>query len=48
MPNQTIIKKGDAFAELFLITKGKVTLSLGQKDENEYLNLYTTNFFGDY
>ena len=31
-----------------MIFKGKVVLSLRQKDENEYFTLYATNFFGDY
>jgi len=31
-----------------MIFKGKVTLSLNQKDENEYFVLYSSNFFGDY
>jgi hypothetical protein len=31
-----------------MIFKGRVTLSLAVKDENEYFTLYSTNFFGDY
>lgn len=31
-----------------MIFKGKVTLSLAQKDENEFFTLYSSNFFGDY
>ena len=46
--NQSIVKKGEYFSELYMIFKGKVTLSLAQKDENEYFTLYSSNFFGDY
>ena len=46
--NQSIVKKGEYFSELYMIFKGKVTLSLVQKDENEYFTLYSSNFFGDY
>lgn len=31
-----------------MIFKGRVILSLSQKDENEYFTLYSSNFFGDY
>jgi len=46
--NQSIIKKGEYFSEMYMIFKGKVTLSLSNKDENEYFTLYSSNFFGDY
>jgi len=46
--NQTIIKKGEHFSELYLIFQGSVTLSLHKKDEHEYFRLYSTNYFGDY
>lgn len=46
--NQSIVKKGEYFSELYMIFKGRVTLSLSQKDENEYFTLYSSNFFGDY
>lgn len=46
--NQTIIKRGEHFSELYMIFQGTVTLSLRQKDTNEYFKLYTTNYFGDY
>lgn len=36
------------FSELYMIFKGKVTLSLANKDENEYFSLHSSNFFGDY
>lgn len=48
IPNQSIVKQGEYFSELYMIFKGKVTLSLSVKDENEYFTLYTSNFFGDY
>ena len=31
-----------------MIFQGQVTLSLENKNENEYFNLYPTNYFGDY
>lgn len=46
--NQTIVKKGEHFTELYLIFQGSVTLSLAKKDLNEYFRLYCTNYFGDY
>lgn len=46
--NQTIVKTGEQFAEMYMIFKGRVTLSLRVKDENEYFTLYSTNYFGDY
>lgn len=46
--NQQIVRKGEMFSELYLIFKGKVTLSLANKDENEYFTLHKSNFFGDY
>jgi len=46
--NQTIIKRLEHFSELYLIFDGKVTLSLSQKDRNEYFTLQTTTYFGDY
>ena len=46
--NQTIVKKGEHFEELYLIFQGSVTLSLAKKDMNEYFKLYSTNYFGDY
>ena len=46
--NQTIIKRLEHFSELYLIFDGKVTLSLSQKDRNEYFTLYPTCYFGDY
>ena len=46
--NQTIVKKGEHFSELYLIFQGSVTLSLIKKDMNEYFRLYSTNYFGDY
>ena len=46
--NQTIIKREEHFSELYLIFEGKVTMSLSQKDRNEYFTLYPTCYFGDY
>lgn len=46
--NQTIIKKGEYFAEMYLIFNGSVTLSLDVKDVAEYFRLYQSNYFGDY
>lgn len=46
--NQTIIKRGEHFSELYLIFDGKVTMSLSHKDRNEYFTLYPTCYFGDY
>lgn len=46
--NQTIIKRGEHFNELFMIFQGSVTISLRQKDMNEYFRIYSTNYFGDY
>ena len=46
--NQSIVKKGEYFSELYMIFKGRVTLSLAVKDENEYFTFYSTNFFGDF
>lgn len=31
-----------------MIFKGRVTMSLKEKDENEFFNFYPTNYFGDY
>lgn len=31
-----------------MIFQGQVTISLEAKNENEYFNLYPTNYFGDY
>jgi len=38
--NQTIIKKGEDFSELYMIFNGSVTLSLDVKDVAEYFRLY--------
>jgi hypothetical protein len=38
--NQTIMKKGEIFSELYMIFKGSVTLSLDVKDVAEYFRLY--------
>lgn len=38
--NQTIIKKGEYFAEMYMIFNGSVTLCLDKKDEAEYFRLY--------
>ena len=46
--NQTIIKRLEHFSELYLIFDGQVTLSLSQKDRNEYFTLHATCYFGDY
>lgn len=46
--NQSIVKRGDYFGELYMIFKGKVILSCTVKDDNEYFTLYSNNFFGDY
>jgi len=46
--NQSIVNRGDYFSELYMIFKGKVVLSCTVKDDNEYFQLYTGNFFGDY
>lgn len=46
--NQTIIKRLEHFGEIYLIFQGKVTLSLSQKDRNEYFTLHPTCYFGDY
>lgn len=46
--NQTIIKRLEHFSEIYLIFNGKVTLSLSQKDRNEYFTLHPTCYFGDY
>lgn len=46
--NQTIVKRGEQFAEMYMIFQGRVTLSLSVKDENEFFTLYSTNYFGDY
>lgn len=48
MANQTILKKGEEFDELFMIFKGQVTLSLQVKDKHEYFKFQKTNYFGDY
>lgn len=42
------MKRGEHFAELNLIFKGKVVLSLKKKDLNDYFVLYETCYFGDY
>jgi hypothetical protein len=47
-PNQSVVKRGDYFTELYMIFKGKVMLSCTVKDENEFFTLHPTNFFGDY
>ena len=31
-----------------MIFQGSVTLSLKEKDKNEYFKIYSTNYFGDY
>jgi len=46
--NQTMVKKGEHFSELYMIFQGSVTISLAVKDENEYFQLHSTNYFGDY
>lgn len=46
--NQTIVRKGEQFSEMYMIFKGQITISLETKNENEYFNLYPTNYFGDY
>lgn len=46
--NQTIIKRKEHFSEIYLIFDGMVTLSLSQKDRNEYFTLHPTCYFGDY
>jgi hypothetical protein len=33
---------------MYMIFQGQVTISLETKNENEYFNLYPTNYFGDY
>lgn len=48
LANQTILKKGEDIEELFMIFKGKVTLSLQTKDRHEYFQFQRTNYFGDY
>lgn len=48
LANQTIIRKGEEFEEMFMISNGKVTLSLQVKDRHEYFQFQRTNFFGDY
>ena len=34
--NQTMVKKGEHFSEVYMIFQGSVTISLHRKDENEY------------
>ena len=46
--NQTIVKRGEHFSELYLIHKGTVTISLSHKDQNEFFTLHESNYFGDY
>jgi len=48
LANQTILKKGEGFEELFMIFNGEVTLSLQVKDKHEYFKFKKTNYFGDY
>jgi len=46
--NQTMVKRGEHFSELYMIFQGQVTISYSQKDVNEYFSLYSSTYFGDY
>jgi hypothetical protein len=51
LPGSEIVTKGERFAELYLIHKGTVTLSVDSVvtgDQGEFFILPTYSYFGDY